>query len=242
MLATATSGELTATDLTPLEQALTLAVTFPDGYQRSLVRSTLIVDDMRGRREHRPALRHLPLGSAPLHPGRPAHAARGSGGQPGPGRAIPETVVQVTVPTPEQGVIIAFERQRLLVVGLGVLIAGSVLALVLIIGGRIRPQAGGRGRKAARAKAAARQRLEKDPVTQPVTISPAGTLAGQARSPFSGWLERLPRHTQPARPSAAGFPHPAGRGRRPSSPAAHSPGRRAGHPGPRPPAGHPGDR
>lgn len=109
----------------------------------------------------------------------------------------PETVVQVTVPVPEQAVIVAFERQRLLVVGLGVLIAGSVLALVLIIGGRIRPQAGGR-LTSQRKAAGARRSSDKDPVTQPVTIPPTETFAAQPRAMFSAWRERVPRRAQPA--------------------------------------------
>jgi hypothetical protein len=203
--ATATSGELTTSDLTPIEQTLTLAVAFPDGYPRSLVRSTLIVDEIVAVENTAPPFDTFRW-DLRLYTQDGLHTLRvevvdslGLVGQ------SPESVVQITVPAAEQGVIIAFERQRLLVVGLGVLIAGSVLALVLIIGGRIRPHADRRGRKTDRHKAAARQRLEKDPVTQPVTIPPAGTLAGQTRSPFTGWLERLPRHTQPVTPQPLAF-------------------------------------
>jgi hypothetical protein len=201
----ATAGELTTSDLTPVEQTLTLSVAFPDGYPRSLVHSTLIVDEIVVAENTAPPFDTLrwdlrPYTQDSLHTLRVEVVdSLGLVGQ------SPESVVQVIVPAPEQGVIIAFERQRLLVVGLGVLITGSVLALVLIIGGRIRPQAGGRGRKTARHKTAARQRLEKDPVTQPVAIPPAGTLAGQTRSPFTGWLEHLPRRTQPVAPQPLAF-------------------------------------
>ena len=198
--ATATSGELVPTGLLPLEQNITLSVTFPDGYPRPLVRSTLIVDEMVVAENTAPPFDTFRW-DLRAYTQDGLHTLRvevvdslGLVGQ------SAETVVQVTAPAPEQGLIIAFERQRLLVVGLGVLIAGSVLALVLIIGGRIRPQAGGRGRKAARGKAAARQRRDKDPVTQPVPIPPAGTMPGQARFPLSGWFDRLPRHSQPAAP------------------------------------------
>ncbi len=203
--ATAASGEQSSAELTPIEQNLTLAVTFPDGYPRQLVRSTLLIDEVVIAENTTPPFDTFrwdlrPYTQDSLHTLRVEVVdSLGLVGQ------SPESVVQVTVPAPEQGVLIAFERQRLLVVGLGVLIAGSVLALVLIVGGRIRPQLGGRGRKAARSKTAARQRREKDPVTQPVTISPAGTLAGQSRTPFSGWLERLPRRTQPAAPQPLAF-------------------------------------
>jgi len=200
----ATAAELSSTDLTPLEQTLTIAVVFPDGYPRPLVRSTLIVDEVVIAENTAPPfdtfrwdLRSYTQDG--LHTLRvEVIDSLGLIGQ------SPESVVQVTVPTTEQGVIVAFERQRLLIVGLGVLVAGSVLALVLIIGGRIRPQAAGRGRKGSQRKTA-RQRLEKDPVTQPVAIAPADTLAGQTRSPFSGWLERLPRRTQPAAPQPLAF-------------------------------------
>ncbi len=200
----ATADELSTTDLTPLDQTLIIAVTFPDGYPRPLVRSILIVDETVISENNAPPfdtfrwdLRSYTQDG--LHTLRvEVTDSLGLIGQ------SPESVVQITVPTPEQGVIFAFERQRLLLVGLGVLIAGSVLALVLIIGGRIRPQAGGRGRK-AKAHKTKRQGPEKDPVTQPVAIQPAETLAGQTRSPFSGWLERLPRRTQPAAPQPLAF-------------------------------------
>jgi hypothetical protein len=195
--ATATAGEMSVADLTPLEQTLTLQVVFPDGFARSLVHSTLIVDGMVVAENTAPPFDTFRW-DLRAYTQDGLHTLRvevvdslGLVGQ------SPETVVQVTVPTPEQGVIIAFERQRLLLVGLGVLIAGSVLALVLIIGGRIRPHAGGSGRKASRGLAAARQHRDLDPVTQPVSITPAGALAGQSRSPFSSWLERLPHRTQP---------------------------------------------
>ena len=197
-ITTTTSTELASSDLTPLEQTLTLTVTFPDDYTRSLVRSTLIVDNLVVAENTAPPFDTFrwdlrPFTQDGLHTLRVEVVdSLGLVGQ------SAETVVQITVPTPEQGLIVAFESQRLLVVGLGVLIAGSVLALVLILGGRIRPQAGGRGRKTGRGKAAARQRLDQDPVTQPVSITPAGSLDGQARSPFSGWRERLPHPAQPA--------------------------------------------
>jgi hypothetical protein len=200
----ATAAELSTTDLIPLEQTLTIAVVFPDGYPRPLVHSTLIVDEMVITENTAPPFDTIRW-DLRAYTQDGLHTLRvevidslGLIGQ------SPESVVQITVPTPEQGVIVAFERQRLLLVGLGVLIAGSVLALVLIIGGRIRPQAGGRSRKVSQHKAA-RQRLEKDPVTQPVAIPPADKLAGHARSPFSGWLERLPRRTQPTAPQPLAF-------------------------------------
>ena len=200
----ATAGELTATDLLPVEQALVLEVTFPDGYQRELVRATLIIDNLVVAENTAPPFETFrwdlrSYTQDGLHTLRVEVVdSLGLVGQ------SPETVVHITVPSPEQGVRVAFERQRLLVVGLGVLIAGSVLALVLIVGGRIRPQAA--GRSAARRKASAtRLRAEKDPVTQPVAITPAGSLAGQPHFPLSGWLKREKERTQPAAPQPLAF-------------------------------------
>lgn len=198
-VSTATSGEMAPSDLatselTPAEQSLTLAVAFPDGYPRPLVRSTLIVDDQVVAENTEPPFDTFrwdlrPYTQNSLHTLRVEVVdSLGLVGQ------SAETVVQVTAPTPEQGLIVAFESKRLLVVGLGVLIAGSVLALVLIVGGRIRPQAAGHRQKAARGKAATRQRMERDPVTQPVAITPASSLDGQARATISSWLGRRDRH------------------------------------------------
>ena len=198
---TPTSGEPASTDLLPVEQPLTLSVTFPDGYTRPLARTALIVDGVLVAENTAPPFESFTW-DLRAYDQDGLHSLRveavdnlGLTGQ------SPEVIVQVSVPSPEQGVRAAFERQRLLVIGLVVLIAGSVLALVLILGGRIRPQVIGMGRQAARRKAAARQQsVEKDPVTQPVHIPHATSLTAKPPSRFSAWLQRR-RQPAPAAPT-----------------------------------------
>jgi hypothetical protein len=95
-------------------------------------------------------------------------------------------------------VFVAFSRQRLLVAGLIILLSASVLLLVLILGGRIRPRlAPGQVRPLAGSNEKTRpvgyrERLRQraDPVTQPVKIAAEPPARTKPRA--SGWRERLP--------------------------------------------------
>ena len=98
-----------------------------------------------------------------------------------------ETPVQITVQQTPQSMIGSVARNGPLIAGVLVAIAGGILLLVLIIGGRIRPRAftkrNGNGKSTSRK---ARKAAKSDPVTQPVTFKtePAGNR-------FSGWVNRL---------------------------------------------------
>jgi hypothetical protein len=193
---TPTVDQPTAVDLIPAVQSLTIQVSFPDGYDRSLTRTVLYVDGIMVSENSAEPFETFTW-DLRSYTADGLHTLQVEAvDNLGLSGLSPEVTVQVTAPRAEQGVIVAFERQRLLVVGLVVLIAGSVLALVLIVGGRIRPQVAGLGRS-ARNRAADRKR-DKDPVTQPVSIQPHDENAATKRSPLSAWFASLQKTKQPA--------------------------------------------
>jgi len=214
---TPTAGQPAAADLIPIERSLSVSVLFPDGYDRPLTRTTLYVDGVVVSENSAAPFENFTWDlrsytADGLHTLRvEAMDNLGLTGQ------SPDLTVQVTVPRPEQGVIVAFERQRLLVVGLVVLIAGSVLALVLIVGGRIRPQVAGLGR-ASHHQAAKRLR-DKDPVTQPVSIQASELTSAGRPSPLKVWIEKLQRTTRPAPPQPFAFLIPLAEAGSPTLPA-----------------------
>jgi hypothetical protein len=208
-------------ELTPAEQALEVVIEFPDGYKRDVQRTTLYVDgsiagentapplteftwDLRGYVENG---RHVLKVEAVDSLGLSGMSA--------------DTIVQITVPRAEQNILAAFSRHKALIAGLVVLLSGSVLALVLVLGGRIRPRLPGQPREAqdgafgsarggkqsgktGRSKRGGlRRRQESDPLTQPVEIAPV--LPPAERRPLNeaqpadevqphSWRERFHLH------------------------------------------------
>ncbi|OGO71874.1 MAG: hypothetical protein A2Z49_05005 [Chloroflexi bacterium RBG_19FT_COMBO_56_12] len=182
----------TVIELLPVEQALEVMISFPDGYTRPLVRTTLYVDgaiageniaapfelftwDLRGYTQSgKHVLQVEAVDSLGLS-----------------GVSV-ETQVQIDVPPPERNILAAMLRNKLLIAGLGVLIAGAVLALVLILGGKIRPPHPAQVRRSngSSNKAPVTRPQSKDPVTQPVQIAPipeSGTTR-KAQSSLRGRL------------------------------------------------------
>ena len=176
--------------LAPLDQTLEILVEFPDGYQRSILTTTLFVDgavagvntaapftrftwDLRGYQtsaEHR--LRVEVADSLGL---------RGS---------TVEVPVYVSVESPTQGMLVSLSKHRPLLVGVGILFAVIVVALAFIMGGRLRPKIAGR---------------KSEPVTRKLVpkrvISPKSaerqnheetTASVQADRHLPHWANRLP--------------------------------------------------
>jgi hypothetical protein len=196
-LAEQADQEATTLDLVPRQQALAIQVDFPDGYERPLVSSVLYVDGVVVAENLAPPFDRFAWDLQALaEDGSHTLQAEivdslGMSGQ------SPEISVQITVPRPSQGLFASFARQRTLVVGLIVLLSGSVLILVLILGGRIRPRVFGQGparnaglatrpgapnlRQPAHRTRREQQRQRSDPVTQPVEIPPE--ISSQASIP-----------------------------------------------------------
>jgi len=97
-----------------------------------------------------------------------------------------ENITQINVELPAQPPLAWLTHNLPVISGLVVLLAGAVLLMVLVIGGKIRPTIPGRG-------SAARRR--KDPVTQPVPV--AREPAPRQRSSWADRLHWPQRHTAP---------------------------------------------
>ena len=179
-------------ELLPAEQTLEVTISFPDGYVRPLVRTTLYVDGaIAGENTVEPFdqftwdLRsYLDSGNHILQ----VEAVDSLGLS---GISV-ESPVQISVPPPERNILAALLRNKLLISGLVVVLAGAILALVLILGGKIRPPHPAQFRKSngSRNKAPTTRPRRADPVTQPVSIAPAPP-PGEASKMQHGIKERL---------------------------------------------------
>jgi hypothetical protein len=158
----------------PEEQPLQVLFEFPDGYQRSLVRTVLYVDGSPLQTNDSPPFDQFtwdvrPYTESGTH--RLQVEAVDSLGLTGKSIEVP---VQVTVDQPVRGFQLVLSSRGLILAGTLVLLSGVVLGLVLVLGGRIRPQQP--GKNASPPKKRLRQsrfkrgasRSTSDPVTQPV--------------------------------------------------------------------------
>ena len=185
-------------DLVPTQQVIKIQVSFPDGYERPLNRTSLYVDGALYAENLSPPFDQF-IWDLRLYSQDGTHSLSvevmdnlGITGVTG------ETSVKIIVPTTTQGVMVAFSQKRLLVVGVIVLISASILVLVLILGGRIRPKPhpgqvilpAGSTDKTRPVGYRERVRLRKDPVTQPVKI--ASVTPAQTSTRSISWRERLP--------------------------------------------------
>ena len=158
-------------DLLPVQQPLDVLIEFPDGFSRPIVTSTLYIDgaatalnqsapfdkfnwDLSGYTadsDHR--LQVVVVDSLGLR-----------------GASI-ELPVHIVVRRTTQSIMILLYRNGPLLAGLAVLLAGAVLLMVLILGGRIKPYTFGRGTQPGVKVRPAEKTVphrRSDPVTQPV--------------------------------------------------------------------------
>lgn len=188
----------------PTEQTLNISIDFPDGFPRALARTALYVDGALVA-ENLTApfdtftwdLRSYTVSKTHKLTAE-ATDTLGLSGQ------SEEISILIKVPRTSQNILAALNRQRGLMIGLLVLIAGAVLALVLVLGGRIRPQLPGQGQRPPKLRSASPAAAEmtassSDPLTQAVEI-PAPSGEGRQQERSGGWASRL--HL-PQRQSAA---------------------------------------
>lgn len=171
-------------ELQPVDLPLTIQITYPDGHERLITQARLYVDGVSAAEESTPPFDQLTWDLLP-YTQEAVHTlsvvVTDSLGLVGRSADVP---VQITVPSTKQGVIISVSQQRPLIIGVTVIISASILMLVLILGGRIRPklqpgqviQPAGSNEKTRPSGYRQRMRQAKDPVTQPVIInrSPPG--------------------------------------------------------------------
>jgi hypothetical protein len=193
-------------DLQPMDQVLNIQVTFPDGHVRPLAKTSLYVDGSVAAENTSPPFEQLVWDLRPYTQDG-THLLRieatdnlGWVGQSG------EVSIAVDVPSTSQEVVAVVSHNRLLVTGLVIFTSASILLLVLIIGGRIRPKpysgqvpsSAGSNEKLPPVGFLVRLRRLKDPVTQPVKIAPAHSA--KAKAAVSIWRLHFPwfRHAEPA--------------------------------------------
>jgi hypothetical protein len=182
-------------DLLPSQQPLEILIEFPDGISRPIITSTLYIDGAAAA-INRAAPFDKFNWDLSNYTTDGDHLLRvevvDALGLHGVSRDVP---VHITVRRTTQGVIMALYRNGPLLAGLAALLAGAVLLLVLILGGRIRPITFGRGlQPGAKVRPGDKTipHRRSDPVTQPV-------LDGQSESVTRhkpAWMNRLqwPQH------------------------------------------------
>jgi hypothetical protein len=183
------TGEAPITqDYEPQEQLVEILVSFPDERVRPLTRTTLYVNGVQAAENTQPPFERFTWNLTDIASGGSYSLrveAEDSLGLVGSGI---EHVVQVNVEQPAQPPLIWLTQNMPAIAGLAVVLAGAILIMVLVLGGKIRPAIPGRGRgKPARRK--------NDPVTQPVPV--ASEAAHRQRA---GWATRLhwpQRHVAP---------------------------------------------
>ncbi len=187
-----------ARDMQPQEQQLSIRVTFPDGYSREITLASLYVDGVVVAENTTPPFDRLTWDLRPYVQDE-THIVRvdvvdalGMVGQSN------ELSVHFTVPSTTQEVVTVLSQKRLLVVGIVIFISASILALVLVVGGRIRPKPypgqsvgtktlGGIARLAGIRSG---RWQSTDPVTQPVRATPS--FLGKTTARIRGWLAHMP--------------------------------------------------
>ncbi|MFC2053071.1 FHA domain-containing protein [Chloroflexota bacterium] len=160
-------ADIETTDFIPGEQELNIIFDFPDGRVRPIVRSVLYVDGDPVTENIEPPFDQF-IWNIEDYRTNGSHTlqveVKDSLGLTGRSAEIP---VEISFELPEPNPWAAVNNNIPVLSGLAILLAGGVLVLVLIMGGRLRPRFPGKKSK---------RRRKSDPVTQPVTddsISPS---------------------------------------------------------------------
>jgi pSer/pThr/pTyr-binding forkhead associated (FHA) protein len=174
---TAVAQKETSTEWAPVEQALQILVEFPDGHNRPVVQSALYVDGVLLQANSTPPFEKFTWDLRPYTESGVHQLQVEVTDHLGlTGRSI-EIPVQVNVEQPDIRFKIVFSGRNLLFLGALVLFAGTVLGLVLVLGGRIQPsQPGKLAHSRVKPSRPAWPRRSStnatsDPVTQPVRTS-----------------------------------------------------------------------
>ena len=176
---TITSTAEASVELLPAEQVLSIQVAYPDGHERAITLARLYVDDaVVAENSNPPFTRFIwdlqPYTQEGMH--KLSVEVTDILGLVGKSADLP---VKITVPSNTQGVIISVSQKQPLIIGATVIVSASILVLVLILGGRIRPKAhpgqvlqpAGMSEKNHPVSHREQIRQRGDPVTQPVLIN-----------------------------------------------------------------------
>jgi hypothetical protein len=156
------NGESTPPEYIPKGQPIEVVFDFPDERKRPIVYSALFIDGELAHENEAPPFETFTW-DLQAYNSEATHQlqvkARDSLGLVGTSAEIP---VYVTIEQPKENPWTGIEQNLPLLIGLIVLVAGAILVLVLVLGGRLRPSIPGAYRT---------KRRRSDPVTQPVPKS-----------------------------------------------------------------------
>jgi hypothetical protein len=127
-------------DLLPVEQVLKIKVVFPDGYDHSLAFTRLYVDGTLAVENAQPPFDHLVWDLRPYTRDGVHKLVVEATDNLGLVGKTGEASVSISVPSPAQGMFVAVSQNKPLLLGATIVVSASVLVLVLILGGRIRPR------------------------------------------------------------------------------------------------------
>lgn len=181
----ATDNKAFPDNLEPLAQTLEILIEFPDGYNRPLKQTSLYVDGVVSVINSEPPFDQFTWDLSNYKETGEHKLQVEVVDSLGLISTSMELTVLVTVQQDQMNALISVSRNQGLIAGLAVILAGAVLLLVLIQGGRLRPGA----------SMAFRRRRRIDPVTQPVRVKHE-----PAPSRLPGWINRLhwpQRHLSP---------------------------------------------
>jgi hypothetical protein len=187
-LVTGEEGQESNSELTPNETRLQVIFDFPDGHMRPLTHSALFVDGSLAAENLEAPFDQFTwkldeLTSDETH--QLQVQATDVLGLTGSSIEIP---VRITVETRSRDPWAAMRRNLPLLAALVAVLAGALLALILVLGGKLRPRA---------LRVARNQRRKPDPVTQPVQIE---NEPPSRRLP--SWVNRLSLSQRHAAPQA----------------------------------------
>ena len=190
------------TDLMPVEQVIQIKVDFPDGYERSLARTSLYVDGVVVSENTDLPFDTFTWDLRPYTQEEVHTLVVEAVDDLGMSGKTEEKLIRVSMPDSSQGMMMEFSQKRYLLVGIIGLIAVSFGILFFILGGRIRPKPYP-GQVSHPAAYQARTLQRKDQATQEVKA--VSIVQKQTSSPSKSWKERLcwSRHKPLAMPAIA---------------------------------------
>lgn len=163
--------------ITPGSQSLEVLIEFPDNHERSIARTSLYVDGNLIDENTSAPFDHFTWDlKGYLNSGQHTLKAEVVDSF-GLSNLSVDTPVLIMVERPRTGIMMAISRNRELLAGAAVILAGAVLLLVLVIGGRIKP---------GTVRRLGQRQKRSDPVTQPVRVKKEPSIK---RKP--GWINRF---------------------------------------------------
>lgn len=173
--------------LSPTEESLELLIEFPDGFSRQILTTTLFVDGAVAFQRSSAPFDQLQW-NLKNYQDSGDHQIRveviDSLGLKGSSSEVP---VHITVKRTPRTVVNSLSRRIPLLAGVVVLFSGTIFLMVMILGGRIRPQLKRQGstRELQVRPMKSKEASRRDPVTQPVKAREESTRR------LPGWMNRI---------------------------------------------------